>query len=232
MSTPRQRSSHGARSDGSAAATVGDALPAPLQDDATWAQVLGLLLVDLEASAHATGALLRQRRARSAADLLRLVLAFVLVASSFRLLAAWALLRSLGALSDVAVRRRLRHYEAWLELLLTASLARVPRGPVPGGQRLRLIDATTASRPGATGTEFRLHLAFDLAQWRIVAVELTDARGGETLTHHRVAAPDIVVADRGYAHRAGLGHALALVRQLPSFGPKKARGDLIGRWGA
>ena len=44
--------------------------------------------------------------------------------------------------------------------------------------------------------------------------EITDAHGGESLLRHALAAGDLVVADRGYAHRTGLGSLLAGGAQL------------------
>lgn len=207
MSTPPRGSYHG-RTDPDAPQTISGALPAPVDQDADWGQVLRLVPLDLEASARASGALQRRRQVRSAADLLRLVLAYVLTSSSLRLLAGWALLLGLGELSDVAVLKRLGHCQAWLQLILTGCLGAPDPQVVRSGLHLWLIDATTASRPGATGTDFRVHLGFDLAEWRVVEVELTDAHGGETLARHRVGAETVAVVDRGYAHRVGLGQTI------------------------
>lgn len=40
-------------------------------------------------------------------------------------------------------------------------------------------------------------------------VEITDARGGETLTRHCFDPGDLVICDRGYAHRAGIAAVVA-----------------------
>jgi hypothetical protein len=40
-------------------------------------------------------------------------------------------------------------------------------------------------------------------------MEVTDVKGGETLTRHAARANEVIVADRGYAHRRGLGETLA-----------------------
>src|SRR5512135_2608949 len=97
---------------------VGEELPALVGRAADWEQVQRLVPLDLEASARASGAIRRRRQVRSAADLLRLVLAYVLTTYPLRLLAAWALLLGLGELSDVALLKRLGHCQRWLQLIL------------------------------------------------------------------------------------------------------------------
>jgi len=70
--------------------------------------------------------------------------------------------------------------------------------------RLRLIDATVISKPGSTGTDWRVHLSYNLSNPTIEALELTDFSGGETLRRFAIRPGEIAVCDRGYAHRAGL----------------------------
>ena len=70
--------------------------------------------------------------------------------------------------------------------------------------RLRLVDATTISHPGSHGTDWRVHLSFNLQRLEIDDIQLTDWSGGETLTRFRFAPGDLVLADRGYSHRRGL----------------------------
>lgn len=174
-----------------------------------WEKTVGCIPVDLESTAHQTKALQRCREVRAAADLLRLVLAYSLCDWSFRLVGVWAVLIGLAHLSDVAIYKRLRGCKVWLGTLVAAWLI-TRRAAVPAGSvRLRLIDATTASRPGSTGTDWRIHLSLDLGAASLDGIEVTDAKGGETLVRHPAQPGDIEVADRGYAHKRGLGSALA-----------------------
>ncbi len=77
---------------------------------------------------------------------------------------------------------------------------RMPAGvQASAGYRLRLIDATTLSAPGSHGTDWRLHVAYDLEQMRISEVELTDGHGSESLTRFNLQPGDLAIADRGYA---------------------------------
>jgi hypothetical protein len=161
---------------------------------------------DLEASAFQTGAIRRRRAVNEASSLLRLALAYGFCGFSLRQTAAWAQATKIADLSDVALLNRLRKAADWLGHLLAVKLAE-RAGALPGAtpaRRLRVVDATTVSRPGSTGTDWRLHLAFNLASWSIDQVQLTGAEGGESLTRFEFSPGDLILGDRGYGHRKGL----------------------------
>jgi hypothetical protein len=173
--------------------------------DHEWARVRALLPADLEGSARASGALRRRRAVRSADALLRLVLAYALSGWPLRLVAAWAGLTGLAGLSDVALLYRLRGTRGWLGALAAALVADGRAAALGRPVRLRLVDATAVSRPGGTGTDWRVHLSLSLAPLAIDGLELTDGRGAEALTRHPVRPGDVQVADRAHARRADLG---------------------------
>jgi hypothetical protein len=169
-----------------------------------------LLHLDLERSAKQTKAFVRKRGIQSAADLLRLVLMYVASDWSFKQVAWWALVQGMGALSDVAVLKRLRHCAGWLGCLIGQILQRrcqalQQRGPV----RVRLMDASVINRPGRHGTDWRLHLSLNLHPLGIDGIELTDAHGGETLARFAPQDQEIRIADRGYAFVSGMVRLLA-----------------------
>ncbi len=183
--------------------------------DAEWEHVLRALPVDLEATARQAGALTRRRQVGTAADLLRIVLAYAVCDFSLRVLGAWCVLRQLGNLSHVALRKRLRQSRRWLGGLLVAVLRqrRVMLAGLPG-VRLRLIDATVISQPGSTGTDWRVHLCLDLEHLCLDAIEVTDAQGAETLARCDPDRHAIQVADRGYGYASSLAVGLDLAAPL------------------
>jgi hypothetical protein len=65
------------------------------------------------------------------------------------------------------------------------------------------------SKPGSQGTDYRLHLEFDLGTLTITDLTLTDAHGGESLKQYPLQAGEIAVGDRGYAQRQGIAAAVA-----------------------
>src|SRR5262245_12221578 len=177
-----------------------------------WPVLVSMLAADLEQTARETGALVRRRGVPSAEALLRLAMAYAYVGLSLRATALWAKEAAVADLSDVALLNRLRHAAPWLARLLTEQLA--TRAPLPtlgegapAGGRVRLMDATYVCEPGSVGTDWRVHLGFDLARLCLDTVEVTDASGGETFTRLPVTPGDLVVGDRGYAHRRGI-HAV------------------------
>jgi hypothetical protein len=162
---------------------------------------------ELEASAKASGALVRRREIKSAGDLLRLALAYGPCGMSLRTTAAWASTIGIGDLSDVAAMKRLLASAGWLEGIVGNLLAqRLKANPVMAslGRPLRLVDSTTISRPGSDRSDWRLHCSYDPRHGRTADCKLTTAREGEHLRRTKVTAGELWLADRGYAKADGL----------------------------
>jgi hypothetical protein len=165
----------------------------------------------VEASARQSGAFLRARAVQSAADLLRLVLAYCLGGMGLRLTSAWAASSGIADLSNVALLKRLRKCGAWMEHLV-GQLLKPETQPAAGSRRIRLLDGTNVPKAGKDDRKnnglWRLHCAFDLPSERFSFVELTDEKGGERLDRTPVAKGDIVIGDRGFLHPGPLAHIL------------------------
>ena len=165
--------------------------------------------LDLERTARESGALVRRRGVRRADDLLRIVLGYSVLDWSLRLLGAWCLVLGLADLSKTALRNRLRQANVWVGRLVVLLLwQQKVLFPPPGRVRIRLVDASVISQPGSRGTDWRLHLGFDLGSAGLDWVEVTDAHGGESLTRFAFEPGDLCIADRGYAIRKEVGHVL------------------------
>ncbi len=139
-------------------------------------------------------------------------------------------------LSHVALFKRLRVAHDWLcELcagLLEWQRRRIDESHAwPAGWKVRLIDATDVQEPGSTGTAWRIHYSLSMPNMVCDHYEITDGKGGEKFGRFGFAAGELVVADRGYSHRAGVAHVIdsganALVRWNPaSFPVENLRGD-------
>lgn len=178
--------------------------PSFVQTDAEWLAFWRRLPADAEAQAHTTGAFQRRRGVPSPQALLRLVLAYAYTAWGLRLVATWAALLDIAQVSDVALLNRLRGAHGWLSRLVATLLLGVQLGTPPVA-RLRLVDATAISAPGSTGTDWRVHLSFDLAALRLDAIELTDVHGAEGLPRVPPAPGDLFITDSGYARVNDLG---------------------------
>ena len=176
-----------------------------------WRELTTLLPRDINETALRMGAIRRRRAIRDGVSLMRLALAYAYACDSLRETAAWALTSEVGSLSDVAVLKRLRSAAPWLGFVLLQMLAQRSRASASGfgDLRVRVVDATCISRRGSAGTDLRIHMGLDLGALGIDHLEITGPEGGETLARHPVRKGDVLLADRGYAHRRGIWTAVS-----------------------
>lgn len=180
--------------------------------DEAWDALLALLPPgpELESVARTTGALCRSRGVKGPTDLLRVALSYGFGGLSLAMASAWARVNGSGILSKRAVLKRLENSGAWLERLLADKLStRLPTSPSASSFRVRLVDATRVKLPGNRGRCWRVHVAYDPWAQRLLQVELTDDTGGELLGRFRLSSGDLVIGDRGYAHRRGLAYVVS-----------------------
>jgi hypothetical protein len=178
----------------------------PLHSDDEWLYVLTLLPDNLEESAKATSALVRQRNVPNAAALIRLALAYAVSDLSLKDVAAWASGLGVATLTGPGLFYRLREAGRWLEQVLASTLEQ-EIGRAPTGIRLRVVDATVINGPGTTGTQWRAHVLVNPATGGFESVELTDNHGGEGYGRHPLERDDVVLGDRAYATARGI-HAV------------------------
>ena len=165
-----------------------------------WDELVSTIPDDLEASAKEHGALRRHRGIKSAADLLRLILIYATVLSLLTT-ALWGVGLELCDISRQAIQKRVLNSTAWLRHLLTVLLHSLITVPAQGQGligRVVLRDASTISRPGSPGTEWRLHLSWQPFSLQPVQVTLTDQHTGEGLEEAGLQAGDLVLADRAH----------------------------------
>jgi Transposase DDE domain len=183
--------------------------------DARWPDLIAAVstVIDLDATARTSRALIRRRGIRSAAMLLRLALAYGPGGLSLRAAAAWAGASGLADLSDTAVMNRLRQAADWLgeiagALLRRAAAAPAAAGPLPG-RRLRIADGSMVARAGGRGSGWRLHATYDPVAGRLTGLEVTDDRGAEGFGRTAWRAGDVALGERCYARPPALRQILA-----------------------
>ncbi len=173
-----------------------------------WPYILSLMPQNLGLLCESKLALSRRREITSAADYLRLCMAYSVCDMSLRQTAAWASAIGLAELSDVAVLKRLRAASEWIGSVIAEWLYQRGFAHELPGRKVCVVDATTVSKPGSTGTDWRLHMRMDLKERRIGKVELTGESEGERLDRHTITSGEIILGDRGYATNKGIAYVL------------------------
>jgi hypothetical protein len=175
-----------------------------------WQVVERVLPAGWQDAARRTGALLRARGFDGPATLLRVLLIHLVDGCSLRETAVRADAGGLAKVSDVALLGRLRGSGEWFRWMVEQMSRRLSSASmeVLPGKRVRLVDASVVCEPGATGSTWRLHYMIDLSTLACEQVQVTLPEEGETLTRFAVRAGDVLMADRGLAHRRGIRHVV------------------------
>jgi Transposase DDE domain len=175
-----------------------------------WEVIESVLPAGWQDAARRTGALMRTRGFDSPATLLRVLLIHLVEGCSLRETAVRANAGGLASVSDVALLGRLRGSGEWFRWMVEQMSRRLSEASqeVLPGKRVRLADATVVCEPGATGSTWRLHYVIDLTTLACEQVQVTLPDEGETLTRFAVQRGDVLMADRGLAHRRGIRHVV------------------------
>ena len=177
--------------------------------DEDWEILVGMLPPTWQRTARLSGAFERLRGFESVNELLHVLLMHVGCGYSLRETAVRAKAAGLAEVSDVTLMNRLQQAEGWLHHLCQALLAESGVrwcGPQPR-RHLRAVDGTVIKEPGPTGSAWRLHYSLRLPELTCDHLLITPTRGGNTaenLERFPVARGDIILADRGYCHPAGV----------------------------
>lgn len=177
-----------------------------------WDVLRSWLPEDLDGEARKHGFLRRASGLQESERWLRLFFMHVMGGLSLKQTVVRAEELGLAKVSSVALFKRLRQAERWLQALsghlLGEQRRRLGLHQWPWRQGLRVIDATDIQEPGSTGTKLRVHYSIRLPELACDHYELSDHHGGEKLGRFSFAPGEWILADRGYSHRAGVAHVL------------------------
>ncbi len=181
-----------------------------MKDD--WDIVKKFLPVGWEKKATKLGALQRKRKMKSAETLLRVLLIHLAEGKSLRTTSAYASEVGLCDLTDVALLQRLQASQEWFHWIAVELFALLQGSPLPNDlfhhYRIRLVDGSSISEPGSTGTDWRLHYSFLLSNLRCDTFTITSAKTGEAFQRYPVSPGDLLIGDRGYCQRKGIVHVV------------------------
>jgi hypothetical protein len=174
-----------------------------------WEVLSTFLPIGWDEQARKVGAIRRARYIKEPATVLRILLLHLASGCSLAETAARASAGGLAQISAVGVFKRLRAAEPWLRWLAQRMRGAADLPMKVLGRRLRAVDATAVSEPGATGADWKVHYAVNVADLQCDFFELTDIRhGGETFRRVPVVAGDIMMGDRVYATPPGVAHVV------------------------
>jgi hypothetical protein len=180
-----------------------------LNNDDDWSSLLCFLPPQWEDMATTTGALVRSRNF-TPSTLLRTLLIHLADGCSLRETSARAKFGNISEVSDVALLKRLNASGEWFRWMSTQFMEKwVPGRPDPlfdSEYRVRLIDGSTISEPGATGSTWRIHYSVQLATLKCDEVHVTATSVGESFKRFEVATNDLFVGDRGFGNRTSIRH--------------------------
>jgi hypothetical protein len=182
----------------------------PIEED--WEILLRFLPAGWESKAIESRALVRRRKINSPEILLRLLLIHLAHGKSLRTTAAYAEQAQLCSVNDVALLHRLKASDEWFrwmsqQLMKSLKGPCFPRG-LTKGFRVRILDGSSISEPGATGSDWRLHYSLQLNTLRCDTFRITDPEVGEDFQRYPVTEGDLLVADKGYCKRKGISYVL------------------------
>jgi hypothetical protein len=193
------------------------------EDLSDWELLLRFLPQQWEAWSHETGALRRTRGFTDAEHLLRTLLLYLVEGHSLKETALRVKHAAIADVSSVAIWKRLRHSGEWFRRMNMALLSAQhdANGMVEllPGRCVRAVDGTLVTEPGRTGSSWRIHYSIDLSTLRCDSVEIFEKATGETFKRFPVRPGDVLLGDRVYANRPGIGHVLSsggdVITRLP-----------------
>ena len=183
-----------------------------LIQDQDWQYLLTFLPDTWQQKAKELGALLRCRKFPDAESLLRTLMIHLADGCSLRETATRAKHGNIVSISDVALLKRLKASGEWLrwmaEQVMKKWIEKQPLAVFKQRINIRIIDGSTIQEPGSTGSTWRIHYSVRLPSLHCDEVYITSPKTGESFKRFSIVPGDLLLADRGYANRAGIAHVV------------------------
>lgn len=177
-----------------------------------WEMLLRFLPENWAAKAAELGALVRKRKIPTADTLLRVLLIHLADGKSLRTTAAYAQEVGLCDVKDVALLYRLQESGEWLRWMASELLKQLREPTLPGEAsnkfRVRIVDGTSISEPGSTGSDWRIHYCYHLNTLSCETCIVTTTKEVESLERYTIRQGDLLIGDRGYCKRKGILHVV------------------------
>lgn len=175
-----------------------------------WEYLKKYLPADWETKAKELKALVRRREIKNADELLMLNLLYVTDGGSFQATSEMMKLTAGISLDKNAVYNRITSSWEWLRYLAQevcyAQGATIAKPSYLGEKEVVLVDASDLALKGSKSSDYRLHFAFNLFQFRCSRMEITTVKEGEKLSRYTVNKDEIYIADRAYCTLTSIEH--------------------------
>src|SRR5215471_18683895 len=188
------------------------------QREPEFEQLVHALPTDWEDMMRDLGAFTYAGKMQSPKELLRALFLYGGPDQSLREIAGTLTLQA-ERITDQAVWKRLQRCAPFLKALVKRMLPLDTLPAVPQHLRFLACDGTTVQHPGATTSDYRLHLVINLVTLGLHDVQVTETKTGESLKRYRLQPGDVMVGDQGYCSYAGI---------LDAVYPQHA--DVLVRW--
>lgn len=207
-----------------------------------WQVLMSFFPEGWQEKAKELGALIRCRNFVNAESLLRTLMIHLADGCSLRETSVRAKYGQIASISDVALLKRLKVSGEWLRWMAAQTMSdwveKQPAAVFGSDFKVRIIDGSTIQEPGSTGSTWRIHYSVCLPSLQCDEVHVTSPKVGESFKRFTVSPGDLFIADRGFAHHAGIGHVVngsgnVLVRinltNLPLVGTDGSSFPLLSR---
>jgi hypothetical protein len=184
-----------------------DTIGPSLKDDGDWNVLLSFLPDSWQSLAKETGALLRSRKL-TPENLLRSLLIHLADGCSLRETSTRTNQGNIAKVSDVALLKRLNASGEWFRQMSLGLRSRWVVQPTESllcsEYRIRLIDGSIVSEPGATGSTWRIHYSVQLSTLQCDEVHVTSRTIGESFDKFAISPGDLLIGDRGFGNRTNV----------------------------
>lgn len=175
-----------------------------------WEALISFLPEGWREEAKKRGALKRCREVKDAETLLRILMVHLAQGYSLKETSLRVKQAGLAQISSVGIYKRMKASAEWLRWMAEGLMKQnieIPKS-THEGLRVRLVDATTVTEPGSTGSEWRIHYSLQLKPLLCDHFEVTDKHVGESFQRIAIEKGDLLVGDRAYGNAKNVAYVL------------------------
>ena len=175
-------------------------------------ELIKRLPVEYEQACYETRTIERKREIKSPADLMKLLLLYLIGGYSTIEISIIAMELGIARISDVAFIKKLSKCREWLSQIISMIIPKaVVEYTTPKsfeGYTIAALDGSNVKERGRSGRLYRLHYAIDLFRLTALSFKITGQEVGETLLNFDIKKKWLVLADRIYGSLTGINYCL------------------------